>query len=304
MARLDRVNAQLRARRPALLADAGVRELLARPTLEARLELLGRLRPGLFAGGAPPRDLDALDAALRAGLRAEAARIVAMVEGAGPRRALAAAVAADEVGLVKERLRAHPTADVAAALEREGHPLAPALRDALAAPGPRDLAALELALDRAALASARATCGPGEDGAVLRAYLEDRVDARNALTLLVLAGGGAAPSPDGFVPGGRRFAEPAFHALALAPLEAVRTAVAAAFPEVAGAVARPWAAERALERVLLAGLRRTARRAPLSLAVPLLYLAERRAEIRRLGVVLRGAELGLPGDDLLDLAEA
>jgi hypothetical protein len=38
--------------------------------------------------------------------------------------------------------------------------------------------------------------------------------------------------------------------------------------------------------------------------VPLAYLAERRAEVRRVALSLRGAQLGLPGDELLSLVEA
>jgi V/A-type H+-transporting ATPase subunit C len=66
----------------------------------------------------------------------------------------------------------------------------------------------------------------------------------------------------------------------------------------------PASADRLLARSLLRRITLAARRAPLSLAVPLAWIGARREEVRRIGVVLRGAELGLAGDVLLDLAEA
>lgn len=331
MAHLDYLNARLRARRSRLLRDEDLRELLTRPTPEERLELLARAHPGEPVA----RDLGAAEAQLAASLREEAARIVAEAEGAAAQRALAAVLAADDAAVVKAVLRAvfaggsvehavavappSPTLQpetlralalarapdgVVAALAAAAHPLAAALRAALAAPGPRALARLELAADAAALGAARASSGSGEDGAVVREHVALRIDVRNAETLLVLAGGDSAPLDDGFLPGGTRFDATRFRGLATGRREAAHAAVAAAFPGVGPALARPWTAERALARVVTAGLRRAARDRPLSVAVPLLYLAERRAELRRIRVVLRGAALGLPGDDLLALAEA
>jgi vacuolar-type H+-ATPase subunit C/Vma6 len=71
-----------------------------------------------------------------------------------------------------------------------------------------------------------------------------------------------------------------------------------------GSLARPWQADRALERAMVAILHQEARRRPLSIAVPLAYLAARREEVRRVALLLRGAALELPGDEILDLAEA
>ena len=42
---------------------------------------------------------------------------------------------------------------------------------------------------------------------------------------------------------------------------------------------------------------------PLSLAVPLAFVLERQAEIRQIRLVLRGAEFGLPADELLARVE-
>ncbi len=51
-------------------------------------------------------------------------------------------------------------------------------------------------------------------------------------------------------------------------------------------------------------LRREARRRPLSVAVPLSFLQDRRAEMRRIRLVLRGTAFGLPADDFVTLLEA
>jgi V/A-type H+-transporting ATPase subunit C len=334
MSRLDFVNARLRARRSRLLGADDVRELLTRPTTEARLELVAR-RAGSDERAA--RSVAAAEALLLDRLHAESVRILAQVEGAAARRALAAALAVDDAAVVKAALRAvlaggsveravaaalpSPTLApataraivlartpeaLAGALAATGHPLALPLRAALARTGPRTLARLELAIDAAALdaARSRAGSGTGEDAAVVREHVALRIDARNAATLLVLTGADAAPLADGFVPGGARFEATRFRVLATGPREAARAAVAAAFRGIGAALARPWTAERALAREVLGGLRRAARDRPLSVAVPLLYLAERQAELRRIRVILRGAELALPGDDLLALAEA
>lgn len=337
MARLDYLNARLRARRPALMRAEDVRELLTRPTTEARLELVARRGPPETA----PRTIAAAQQSLHAALREEARRALAEIEGARARRALAAALAVDDAAVVKAALRAvlstgpgapgptaeramlvappsaalaEPTlhalalartpADVVAALDAARHPIAPALREVLAAPGKALLPRLELAADAAAFRAAREGCGTGEDAAVVRRHLALRVDVRNAATLLVLGDADAAATGEGFLPGGARLDAARFRALATGPRDAALAAVSAAFRGVGPALARPWTAERALERVVIEALRREARLRPLSVAVPLLYLSERRAEIRRTCVVLRGAELALPGEELLELVEA
>jgi V/A-type H+-transporting ATPase subunit C len=211
-------------------------------------------------------------------------------------------------GLSDEALRAAASAPgleaAVDALAAGGCTLAGALREALPRRDRAGLAALEVAADRAAyaraLGAARST--RGEDAALVLRHVEDRVDACNARTLVALAS--APPVDDPWVRGGRRLPEPELRALAGAPPADVRRALARAFPGPEAALALPWSADRALERALVASLRREARRSPLSIAVPLAYLAERRAEVRRAAVVLRGASLGLPGDELLDLAEA
>jgi len=335
VARLDFTNARLGARRARLLGAAGLREVLARPSLEARLAVLRPLPLGAaLPAGIGPDPLAEVEGALREAWRLEAAAMVASAEGARARallevflgledaaavkavlRAVARGLPADRAlaaapptpGLPEATLRAAAAAPtVAEAIERlaaAAGPLAAALREALPLGKEGDLLPLEVAADRAVVERARrAARGRGEDARLLLRHLEDRVDARNAATLLALAG--TPPSADLFVAGGRRLPEPEFRRLAEGGTGALLAGLARLFPGEGAAFARPWSADRALERALIAPLRREARRRPLSIAVPLAYLAERRAEVRRVALVLRGAALGLPGDELLDLVEA
>lgn len=335
MARLDYLNARLAARRARLLGPPALRELLGRPTLQARLELLRGWPVGATLPSAlGPEPLADVERALREGWRREAAALLEDAEGARPRSLLRAFLDLDEAAAVKAILRGvaqglPPEATLAAAppvpglgedalraiavapgiasaveaLAATGSALAAPLRKALGLRTDGGLLPLELAADRAALERGRAACRRGgEDAALLRAHLQDRVDARNAASLLALAG--APAGIDAFLPGGRRLDEAGFHRLLGAPAAQVRAALAEVYPGTDAALAAPWSADRALERALLAPLRREARARPLSIAVPLAYLAERRAEIRRVSLVLRGAELGLEGGEILDLAEA
>lgn len=335
MARLDYANARLGARRADLLGVQGLRELLARPTLEARVELLRTRRAGARVPavlGADP--LGEVERALREAWREEAEGLLADAEAVRPKRLLAVFLALEEARAVKAVLRgvaqgAPPERTLAAAppvpglgeealrlaasapgldaavavLEAAGSALAGPVREALPPTADLGLLPAEIAADRTALARARRACrGWSEDASLLRRHLEDRVDVRNATTLLALAG--AAPALDPWVAGGRRLRDAELRSLGGAPPAQARAAIERVFPQAAGRLGTPWAAERALERTLLAPLRREARRRPHSIAVPLAYLAERRAEIRSAAVVLRGAALGLPGEELLDLAEA
>ncbi len=337
MARLDALNARIGARRARLLDLAALRAVLAAPTPEARLE---RLRESA-AGAALPADLGGVaaaparaEAALRAAQREEALRLLDRAEGRRARGLLRAFLGLEEAEAVKAVLRgvAHGApidATLAAAPPAPDLPDA-ALRAAATAPHagrrastpwrrparpsrpPRarrsrrgaTLAVLELAADCAAHARARTACRrAGEDGRILARHLADRADARNAATLLALEG--AAPAVGLLA----RRAAPASTRRPLAALaadepSAARRAVAVAFDLAPGALATPWAADVALEGAVLAPLRREARQRPLSLAVVLRHLLERRLEVRRAALVLRASAVGLPGDEILDLVEA
>lgn len=335
MARLDYVNARLGARRARLLGAAGLRALLSCSSLEARIELLRQRGVCADLPADLGRDpLARVETELREGWRREAAAVGSDAEGARARGLLAAFLAMDDAAAVKAVVRgvaaglpperilaaAPPAAGLpdaallaaasaagveaaVEALEAAGSSLAAPVRAALPLRAGGGLLPVEIAADRAAFARAREACGGrGEDAALLRRHVEDRADARNASTLLAL--GGAQPVGDLFVAGGRRIDGTAFGRLIGAPVARLRAAIAAAFRVGEGELALPWAADRALERAVAAPLRRAARSGPLSLAVPLSYLADRLAEVRRIAVVLRGAALGLDGAEILDLVEA
>lgn len=336
MSRLDVTNARIGARRARLLDRAALHELLVRPTTEARVERLRALPLGAALPAAPSGGdlLGHVEQALRTALALEAVRLVAAAEGARARRLLEAWLALGEAEAVKAVLRgvaagaaidrtvaaAPPVpglpaaalrfAAAAASLEAAvdalgsvGCGLATALREALPGDPEAGLLPLEIAADGAALGRARQACrGSGEDGRVLARHLEDLADARNAATLLVLAG--AIPRPAPWVDGGRRWDAARLDRLARAGADGARDAVADGFGVPRAALDTAWSAERALEAAAVRSLRLEARRRPLSIAVPLAYLAARREELRRVSLVLRGAALGVAADELLQLVEA
>jgi V/A-type H+-transporting ATPase subunit C len=337
MSRLDYANARIGARRARLLGAGGIRDLLARPDLAARLELLGRLgllpaEPGRLPGSPDP--LGAAELRLWAEVRREGLRLLADAEGRRARALLAAFLELEAPRAVRAVLRgiaagapldeiaamAPPTPELSPERIRElascagaeavaerlaawRSPLGPALGAALPGRGEGGPIPAEVALDRAAFGRAFQACrAAGEDARILEAHLRDRVDARNAETLLVVAGGPGEPGS--FVEGGRRIDRAAFLRMARLPPEALRAELAAHLRLEPGGMETPWGADRALERAVLAPLRREARSRSLSLAVPLAWLAERRAEVRSVAVALRGAELGLRAEEILSLAEA
>ncbi len=229
MARCDFANARLAALRSRFLGLSGVRELLARPSLEARLDLLrastyGPAVPPPGSGGDP---VAAVESGLAALHRRELLHIAADLEGRVPRRLLDAWLALDAAealktvfrglaraepvdrilslaepapGLGWEELRALASASSAAEgvarLAAARSPFAPAAGQALAGLGrPGGAARLEVALDRVGYAWAqRAARGCGEDRRVLSRLVSLRADLANAATLLKLEGTGPRPS--------------------------------------------------------------------------------------------------------------
>ncbi|MGB8933084.1 MAG: V-type ATPase subunit [Anaeromyxobacteraceae bacterium] len=352
MARLDNVNARVGARRSRLIGAEGLRELLVRPSLSARIELLVRsgrmaatvaeVRPvsaTLTEGTAGDRRDDAqvlaaVEAALRAKVRADEARLLREVEGPRQRRLLAAAFGLEEARAMKVLLRgtthgvapdrlvelvpaterlpearvrrlaeaASPDA-LAARLAEEGSPYAEPIRAGLRERDRVGLLAAEVELDRVAFGRVgEAAHRGGEDAEALLEWLAGKADGRNATTLLLL--GAASPSRQLFVPGGRRIGAAAFGSLARGGVEARREAAAALVPCTPERLLDPTAAELILQRAEVRRLTRAARRKPLSLAVPLAWIEARRDEVRRIAVVLRGASLALPGDTILETVEA
>jgi V/A-type H+-transporting ATPase subunit C len=330
VARLDHVNARVGGRRARLIGGEGLRELLLRPSLDARIELLQR--SGRLAAGV--EGLQAVEAGLRQGLRDDEARLCREVEGATARLLLAAALGIQEgqalkvlvrgasAGVDPERLvelapptealpepllrqlaRAASPDALVARLWEEASPYAEPMRSALTARAREGLLPVEVAIDRVAYGRVEAAARRrGEDAAVLGDWLADLTDARNAITLLAM--GGAAPSSDLFLPGGRRIGPPEFARLARGGHDARRQLAAQLVPCDPERLRDAATADRLLARGALRRITRAARRAPLSLAVPLAWIGARREEVRRIAVVLRGAELGLSGDSILDLVEA
>jgi V/A-type H+-transporting ATPase subunit C len=173
----------------------------------------------------------------------------------------------------------------------------------------RELLVLETALDRFVFAQAleRAAAG-GREGRILRGILERQIDLANAATLLKLAA--TVSGDEFFIPGGRRIDLGRYLRLARLGEREVRSALFEEArlhldPRLAALAERgdAFAVDQALRDALAEDVRKEARIRPLSIAVPLSFLQERQAEVRRIRLVLRGAEFGLPADDLLSLVE-
>ena len=144
---------------------------------------------------------------------------------------------------------------------------------------------------------------------MLRLFLESQIDLMNAATLLKFAGQGGAE--EFFIAGGRTIGARRYRHYAQLDAAALKAALAGEGGFLAGiglrtpaALEDPAAVDQCLHRALAEAMRREASRNPLSLAVPLSYVLDRRAEIRRIRLVLRGAEFGIPAAELLELVEA
>ncbi|MBI3047668.1 MAG: V-type ATPase subunit [Acidobacteria bacterium] len=189
-------------------------------------------------------------------------------------------------------------------------PYARALVEGLAAYAQRrDLLYFEVPLDRVLFGRALdAARRDGEDGRMLLAFLEAQVDLVNAATLLKIAGHGGAD--EFFIAGGRVIGPRRYRQYARLDAASLKAALAregrllaAAGLVTLAALDDPVATDQLLQRALGEAMRREALRNPLSLAVPLSFVLERRAEIERIRLVLRGAEFGLPAAELLELVE-
>lgn len=341
----DYANARVHAMRSRLLGRAGIAALLAEPGLAGRLEFLKRTDYGeaitAHLGGESDQ-LAAAERGLRDCLMDDLANIDRFLAEERPRALFRSILAFEDGWAIKTILRGvavgeapervflllAPTPELDhAALEelvrqREvkavvgllatwRSPYAQALVDGLAAYAHRrDLLHLEVALDRLlfsrALAAARHV---GEDGRMLRAFLDTHIDLVNAATLLTLAGHGEAD--EFFIAGGRVISPHRYRQYARLDAAALREALAregrllaVARLRTLAALGDPAAADQLLHRALGEAMRREASRNPLSLAVPLLFVLDRRAEIQRIRLVLRGAEFGLPAAELVELVEA
>ena len=173
----------------------------------------------------------------------------------------------------------------------------------------RELFLVEVALDQFLYARALdAARRDGEDGRILRGFLKTQIDLANAGTLLKRAGGGRCD--DLFIAGGRHFTLKRFQQLVLLQERDLRQALARGGrlrldPRLAEMDERadPFDVDQILREALREAMQREARIHPLSLAVPLSFVLERRAEVQRIRLVLRGAEFGLPAEELVALVE-
>ncbi len=341
----DYANARVRAMRSRLLGRAGIAALLAEPGLAARLELLKRTDYGEAVAAHLRESADRLAAAER-GLRARLTDDLARIDrflGSERVRALFRSILAFEDGwTIKTILRGVAAGEAAermsllltptpeldhAALEELARqreveavvdlltswrsPYARALGEGLAAYAHRhDLLSIEVALDRVLFSQARAAAGrDGEDGRMLRRFVETHVDLVNAATLLKLAGRGEAD--EFFIDGGRVLGLRRYRQYARLDRAGLGAALAreGRLLNVAGlrtlaALDDPVAADQLLQRALGEAMRREATGSPLSLAVPVSFVLDRRVEIQRIRLVLRGAEFGVPAAELLELVEA
>lgn len=316
----DYANARVHAMRSRLLGRGGIAALLAEPGLRARLEFLERTdyrEAVAAAGGTSAQQLAAAERGLRKRLMDDLTLIDGFLAGERPRalfrsilafedgwtiktvlRGIAASAAPERMllllaptpelgqGALEELVRQREIKAVVDLLATWRSPYARPLVGALASGAHRfDLLHLEVPLDRLLFRRAleAAACG-GEDGRVLRTLLETQIDLVNAATRAKLADQDGAE--EFFIPGGR----------AMAP-------AGSRFYEPLAALRDPVAADHLLRGALKEAMRRETAQHPLSLAVPLSFVLDRRAEIQRIRLVLRGAEFGLPAGELLELVE-
>jgi V/A-type H+-transporting ATPase subunit C len=338
----DYANARVRAMRSRLLGSAGIEALLAEPGLAARLEFLKRTDYADAVpapSGTPADQLAAAERGLRARLMADLARIDGFLAGERPRALFRACLAFEDGWTLKTIVRGVaagepperifrllvPTPELnhaaLAELVRQREvkaivdllatwrsPYARPLLDGLpTSAGRPDLLALEVALDRVLFSRAiDAARRDGEDGEMLRVFLEAQIDLVNAATLLKLAGHGGAE--EFFIADGRTFSARGYRQYAQLDAAAIKAALAGEGRLLAGAKTAatpddPAAVDQFLLRALAEAMRHEALLNPLSLAVPLSYMLDRRAEVQRIRLVLRGAEFGIPADELLQLVE-
>lgn len=344
MARCDYTNARVRAMKGRLLGPKGIAELLAQPGLAGRLEYLKKTDygPELAAHLAQEDPLQSAERGLRTRLVDDLLAIDRFLGGEPARRLFRSVLAFEDGWNLKTVLRGiargesaeriflllAPTPELdEAALGELVHQKDPkAVLDLLttwrspyAAPleqafeaywGHGELFLLEVALDQQLFAGAlRAARGDGEDGRMLLGFLETQIDLANAGTLLKRADG--MKSAEGFIPGGRLMTPKRFERLSALRAGEFRDALARLGrlhldPRLAAMGERgdAFAVDQMLQRALRQALLWEARVHPLSLAVPLSFVLERRAEVQRIRLVLRGVEFGVPGEELLTLLES
>jgi V/A-type H+/Na+-transporting ATPase subunit C len=339
----DYANARIRAMAGRLLGQKGITDLLAQPSLAARLDYLKRTAYGESLAAHLMREPDSLRAAERAvgaQLSTDLLQINRFLRGEPVLPLFHAVLGFEDAWTLKTVLRGiaqgeppdriftlvAPTPefddpalgelvrqkDVKAVVDllttwrsAYGSPLTSAFARYRTH---RELFLLEVALDQfvfsAALHAARAD---GEDGEILLQFLENHIDLANVGTLLKRADGGRCD--DLFIPGGRSVSLHRFQQLSSLKEKDLREAlVASGRPQLDSRLAAidgavPFTVDQILQQTLRKAIEREARVHPLSLAVPLSFMLERRAEVQRIRLVLRGAEFGVPAAELVALVE-
>jgi V/A-type H+-transporting ATPase subunit C len=279
MARRDYANARVQGMRGRLLGTPGIRELLARGTLEARLAYLMRTDYGEALGSAlrrhpidplrtaeqvlfaqPATDALRIDAWLAGDLGRAVVRAFHLLEDAASVKILLRGLARGAPGLrlvslclptpgldaaALRALAGHASPEaLAEELRARGSPLGAPLAAALLLPGGKALLPLEVALDRAAAAAAlaAAAAAPAADRAILVDALALRTDLANAATLLKLDEA-AATAEALFLAGGSALGADALPRLAAAPLARRRAVIGAMLRTPLGRAAAAAAAQ-------------------------------------------------------------
>lgn len=343
MACCDYANARIRAMEGRFLGQKGITDLLVQPSLAARLDYLKRTAYSELLAAHLMREPDALRAAeraVRAQLSADLLRMDRFLRGEPVLPLFRAVLGFEDAWTLKTVLRGigqgeppdriftlvAPTPEfddsalgelvrqkdvkaVVDLLTTWRSPYAFPLAEAFARyKTHQELFLLEVALDQFVFSEAlNAARGDGEDGEILLQFLENHIDLANVGTLLKRAGGGRCD--DLFIPGGRSVSLYRFQHLASLNEKDLREALAASgrprldsrLAATDGAV--PFAVDHILEQALRKEIERQARVHPLSVAVPLSFILERRAEVQRIRLVLRGAEFGVPAAELVALVE-
>lgn len=197
--------------------------------------------------------------------------------------------------------------EVGSSLAFFGHPFGAAIARLAAGEEP-DLFAIELAVNRAFIATARTGARRGDR--VLREEIELVIDLANAESATGLAGGSREADPDAFLPGGRRLSRAQWAlAVGAGSREAGVAAVAPAFTAdgLEEAVRLLAASPGRFERLaLVRRIRRLATRAriePLGSAPVLVYALRLRALLLRIRAIVWGVVLGVPQGRLDALLE-
>ncbi|MDR7542675.1 MAG: V-type ATPase subunit [Armatimonadota bacterium] len=327
------INARVRAMRSRLLSAAQLEELLATPSLAAFQHALAATPYGDDLQQAQTRyqGVRAVDEALARNLQRTTRKILEFADGlpqvlitvlllrwdlanlravargkhAGrsPDDIAEALMPAGTLGeaVLREMVASPDMSGIVGTLEALNHPFTAAMAEALAAYGEaRDLAALELRLDRAyAEVGLGRTAGLGADARVLRWVLQTEIDVTNIKTALRLAAVGNLDEERRlalFIPGGSVLSPELFLELSALATQARtwRVVRAAGFP-IGDTPTDLVAFERRIDLALTrAMVRRYTHGDPLGLDIVMGYLTMKSVEVANIRLIARAKLLNLP----------